>query len=362
MAISSARGADLSATNLSPTTIIRVMIVDDSITARTVLSRIIDCEPDMQVVTSATSAEKALAILETTEVDVILLDLEMPGMGGLNALPKIIETARNAQIMVVSSLTVAGAEPTIAALSLGAADTLSKPAVGKFDQLYRDSMLAKIRALGSSKLPVVRKPSPVRLASRSSAEVVAIGASTGGIHALAHFFAGLPRRLEAPILVTQHLPASLMETFARQLQVASGYEASLAKNGAPLVSGRILVAPGDAHLRVAKRDGRLVAHLSREPAESGFMPSVDPMFSSLAEALGSHSLGVVLSGMGRDGANGAAQIVTAGGSIFAQDQASSAVWGMPRVVAEAGLASAVLPPGEIATRVAACVGGAHVSK
>jgi two-component system chemotaxis response regulator CheB len=186
--------------------------------------------------------------------------------------------------------------------------------------------------------------------------VLAIGASTGGVHALANLFAGLPPKLGIPILVTQHLPPAFMPHFARQLTSASGYETVLAEEGTPVEPGRILIAPGDAHLTVGKQAGRLIVRLDRCPAASGCMPSVDPMFASLADEIGDRTLGVVLTGMGRDGAQGAARVVAAGGSILAQDEASSAVWGMPRAVIEAGLAAAVLPPHELAELIGSRLG------
>ncbi len=342
---------------------IRLMIVDDSLVARTVLKRIAEAVDDLKVVAVAGSAESALQTLHTVRVDVILLDLAMPGMGGLHALPRIIKAARGARILVVSSLTVDGAEQTLAALSQGAADTLAKPSAGTFDEGYREILLGKIRDLCGGKRqvagPVPEQPdafAPTRPVSRKPAGVLAIGASTGGIHSLANLFAALPHPLGIPILVTQHLPASFMPVFARQLKVASRYEAVVAEDDMPVVPNRIFIAPGDAHMTIVRKGGRLKIRLDRTPAASGCMPSVDPMFASLAEELGEHALGVVLSGMGRDGAEGAARIVAAGGSIFAQDEASCAVWGMPRAVAEAGLASAILPPDQIAGRIVASVG------
>lgn len=341
--------------------LIRLMVVDDSVTARTVFSRIIAREDDMELVVEAATAEEALEILTVADVDVILLDLEMPGMGGLEAMPQLIKAAPHAQIMVVSGLTVEGAEPTLAALSLGAADTLAKPRPGLFDQDYRDRLLGKIRALGG-KTPAVavpsaqaRRPAPpaLRPASAQRPQVLAIGASTGGIHALSMLFNALPRKLDMPILVTQHLPGSFMDAFARQLQQASGRAASLAADGTVLQADHILVAPGNAHMTIVESGGRLKVKLDKTPAASGCMPSVDPMFSSLADSVGARALGIVLSGMGRDGTLGAGKIAAAGGSILVQDEATCAVWGMPGSVALAGLASSVLPPEQIAGRIAA---------
>ena len=344
---------------------IRVMIVDDSATARAVFSRIIKREEDMVLAAVACTAEEGLEALRQTQVDVILLDLEMPGMGGLDALPRMIAAVPGVRIMVVSTLTVQGAEPTLAALSLGAADTLAKPQAGGFDDDYRERLIRKIRALGRTAIraarlalaaQAVRTPvAPTRRAARHPAAVVAIGASTGGIHALGQLFNAMPRRIGMPILVTQHLPASFMDALARQLQAASGREALVATEGALLVPDRILIAPGDAHLMVVKRGTDLFVKLDRRSVPTGCLPAVDPMFASLAEALGGQVLGIVLSGMGRDGTEGARRIVEAGGTIFAQDEPSSAVWGMPGSVSRAGLATTILSPAELGGRIASAV-------
>jgi two-component system, chemotaxis family, protein-glutamate methylesterase/glutaminase len=339
---------------------IRVMIVDDSLTARTVLSRIVEAEPDLEIVAKATTAEMALARLLESPADVILLDLEMPGMGGLEALPKLLERGRGVQVLVVSSLTAEGAEHTLSALSMGAADTLLKPSAGQFDLAYRGALIAKIRALGRggaepAAAVVPRAPAAPRELRKAPA-VLAIGASTGGIHAMSLLLRALPARFDLPILVTQHLPGAFMPVLARQLELASGREAQVAAGGEELIARRILVAPGDGHLIVQTKGGKLVTGIARHKVRSGCMPSVDPLFETLADAANGCAIGIVLSGMGRDGAEGAAKLAAAGGTLFAQDAATSSVWGMPRAIAEAGLAAAVLPPAEIAARLASVAG------
>jgi len=341
---------------------IRVLIVDDSLTVRTALSRMVEEAGDLSVAATAGSAETAITRLVTTPVDVILLDLEMPGMGGLEALPKLLASAAGAQVLVVSSLTEAGAEHTLAALSMGAADTMLKPRSGKFDHAYRETLIARIRALGANRVFRTRsgaEPAPLARPLRGKRpQLVAIGASTGGIHALNQFLRKLPPSFDLPILVTQHLPASFMSVFARQLEVAGARRTLIADDGTPVRRGTILVAPGHGHLIVRKSPTGLVTAISIEPASSGCMPSVDPMLASLAEACDGAALGIVLSGMGRDGAEGAAHLVRAGGTVLAQDANSSAVWGMPRAVVEAGLASAVLPPERLVGRLLETAGAA----
>lgn len=342
---------------------IRLLIVDDSLVARTALKRMVEGAAELEVVAVASTAERAFEVLCDNRVDVILLDLEMPGISGLDALPQIIANAQGARILVVSSLTLAGAEHTLTALSLGAADTLSKPQARGFHDGYAEVLVSKIRELGrvasdrhEPSLPHSQPAVAPRLSTGRPPAVLAIGASTGGVHALAKLFGRLRHPLGVPILVTQHLPPAFMPHFARQLSTASSYQTMLAVEGAAVEPDKILIAPGDAHLSFGRQGGRLVVRLEHDRASSGCMPSVDRMFGSLADEIGDRVLGVVLTGMGRDGAEGAARIVAAGGTIMAQDEASSAVWGMPRAIAEAGLASAVLPPAELADLIGASLG------
>ena len=338
---------------------IKLMIVDDSMVARAVLSRMIDADGNFEIAAIAGTAEDAIEALGQVMVDIVLLDLEMPGVGGLKALPRILRAAKGAKVLIVSSLAEDGAEETVAALALGAHDTLPKPGTGRFNGRFSEVLLGKLRELGyadRSSIPVASVPATPRTISVQSDEplrLLAIGASTGGIHALGTFFAALPDRIGVPILVTQHLPPAFMTVFARQLSIAANREAVVAEDGTRLLPDRIVVAPGEAHLMVDEVNGKLVARLLKTKASSGCMPSVDPMLSSAGAVLGAGALGVVLTGMGRDGAEGAKRLVEAGGAVMAQDEASSAVWGMPRAVADAGIACAILPPDKLARRVAA---------
>ena len=337
---------------------VKVMLVDDSLTVRTVFSRMLAKEADLSVVATASTAERGLDELRAQAVDVVLLDLEMPGMGGLEALPKILALSPSTKVLVISSLTAEGAEHTVEALRMGAADTMLKPRPGGFNDDYRDQLLGKIRALKGMGVEEVRRAS-VRPASRRAGkrpQVVAIGASTGGIHALNLFLRKLPKDFELPILITQHLPASFIPVFARQMEVASGRQAILADEGVEISRGNLVIAPGHGHMVVHRKGTRYVTGLAYHPVKSGCMPSVDPMFETLAEAYDGEVAGVLLSGMGRDGTDGAVSIVNAGGSIYAQDAHSCAVWGMPRAVTEMGLTTAALPPEELAETVLASAG------
>ena len=358
-----ARSRDRQEATRPPRRRIRLMIVDDSMVARAVLSRMIDSDGEFEIVAVAGTAEDAIEALHAVHVDVILLDLEMPGAGGLKSIPGIIAAAGGARIMIVSSQAEEGAEQTVAALALGAADTLPKPGTGRFNGRFSEILLGKLKALGHAEpqqaAAVPREltlDSRLRSTATDPISVLAIGASTGGIHALGTLFQHLPRRIGVPILITQHLPAPFMGVFARQLGVVAQREAVVAENGMELVPDRILIAPGDAHLTIDMLAGTYVVRLMNGPSSSGCLPSLDPMLASVGALFGSTSLGVVLTGMGRDGVEGAARLVACGGSILAQDAASCAVWGMPRAVLEAGLACAVMSPDKLARRIAARTG------
>ena len=341
---------------------IRLMIVDDSTVARAVLSRMVESDPAFEIAGVAGTAEDAIDALAGCRVDVVLLDLEMPGAGGLKSIPRIIAAAAGAKVMIVSSLAEDGAEHTVAALALGAADTMPKPGTGRFNGKFSEILLSKLKALGYGAPPAVaagyasqasgREPA-LRAMPSDPIQILAIGASTGGIHALGSLFHALPKRIGVPILLTQHLPMPFMPVFARQLGTIAHRPTLVAEDGMPLQADHILVAPGDSHLTLDPAKNGPVVRLTHGRSSSGCMPSVDPMLASAGVIYGSKALGIVLTGMGRDGVEGASTMVARGGSIIAQDEASCAVWGMPRAVLEAGLASAVLPPEKIARRIAA---------
>jgi len=340
---------------------IRLMIVDDSMIARSVLSRIVESDDSFELAAVAGTAEDAIDALQSVRVDTILLDLEMPGAGGLRSIPRILDSACGAHVMIVSSSADEGTEETIAALAMGAADALPKPGTGRFNGRFSEVLLSRLKALGYadvSRTPAAPPPvsvvqAPLRAMAADPIKLLAIGASTGGIHALNTFFEALPKRIGVPILVTQHLPAPFMPVFARQLAIAAKREALVAEDGMMLLPDRIIIAPGDAHLTL--RDGPVV-RLDRSASYSGCMPSLDPMFQSAATLFGAAAVAVVLTGMGRDGVQGAARLVAAGGSVLAQDESSSAVWGMPRAVLEAGLACGLMSPDKLARRVASRLG------
>jgi len=340
---------------------IRLMIVDDSTVARAVLSRMVESDPIFEITAVAGTGEDAIEALGECRVDIVILDLEMPGAGGLKSIPRIIAAAAGAKVMIVSSLADEGAEETVAALALGAADTMPKPGTGRFNGKFSEILLAKLKALGYA-VPVGANVTYASQASGPQAvlrsmpsdpiDILAIGASTGGIHALGMLFHALPKRIGVPILITQHLPLPFMPVFARQIGAIAHRHAVVAEDGMMLEPDHILLAPGDAHLTLEPAKNGAMVRLTNGRTASGCMPSVDPMLASVGAIYGTGAMGVVLTGMGRDGVEGAATLVACGGSIVAQDEASCAVWGMPRAVLDAGLASAVLPPDKIARRIA----------
>ena len=343
---------------------LRLMIVDDSAIARAVLSRMVSSQSDLEVVALAANVQEALSALQRARFDIVLLDVEMPGISGLDAIPEILKRGRGARVIVVSSMADEGAEAAVRALALGAADTLPKPGAGNFGGRFAEVLCERLRRIGPSgqgSSTVAAAPvEPLSFTLRAAPDVrlgcLALGASTGGLHALTEFLRELPQRISSPILITQHLPPVFMPYFARQIEAVSGRPAEVARDGAVLTPEHILVAPGDGHLGLEQVGNCVHVRLTTAPASSGCMPSVDTMLWSVSEVYGRAGMAVIFSGMGRDGLVGSARIVDGGGVVLVQNEQSSAVWGMPRAVAEAGLASAVLAPAELARRVGARAG------
>ncbi|MFM9829564.1 MAG: chemotaxis-specific protein-glutamate methyltransferase CheB [Sphingomonas sp.] len=339
----------------SPDGCARVLIVDDSAVARAVIGRMVDAANGFAVAAAVADVHAALAYLKGERVDIVLLDIEMPGIDGLTALPELLAAGQGAKVLVVSSSCAEGAAATIQALTLGAADTLVKPGVGNFVGRFADVLTDKLTRLADhdQRQAVAVMPAVVPRLVGNDFDVVAIGASTGGIHALGKLLRGIPASFQLPILVTQHLPATFMPYFAAQLAVLGGRPAVVAEDHMRLLRGRIYIAPGDAHMRCARFSDGVSLRLSTEKAESGCMPSVDPMLETVAEVFGARALAIVLSGMGRDGAAGAKIVAAAGGVVAAQDRATSVVWGMPGAVVNGGYAHVVIPPDEIGHLIAA---------
>ncbi|RYD99467.1 MAG: chemotaxis-specific protein-glutamate methyltransferase CheB [Sphingomonadales bacterium] len=331
----------------------RVLIIDDSVVARSVLGRMVEGTRRFAVAGAFSDVSAALRWLDKNRVDAILLDIEMPGIDGLTALPDIMHASHGAKVLVVSSSADEGAAVSVQALALGAADTLVKPGIGAFGGRFAEVLEERLSKLFEA--PADTRPKSAGynvMTPPRDFDLVAIGASTGGIHALSQFLRAIPPSFQVPILVTQHLPSSFMGYFAAQLAVLGGRPCEVAVDHMRIRPGRIIVAPGDAHMRVVRTSDGAAIRLTHEKSSSGCMPSVDPMFESVAGVFGRRALGVVLSGMGRDGCEGAGDMIDAGARVIVQDQTSSVVWGMPGAIANAGRASAVLPPDEIGRLVA----------
>jgi two-component system chemotaxis response regulator CheB len=329
------------------------MIVDDSQVARAVLSRMLAAFPEFEIVATAGDSGEALRLLAGAAVDIVLLDVEMPGESGLKALPEIVRLG--ARVLIVSAFCDGAADEAVRALAPGAAETLAKPGAEAFSGRFSDVLADRLRRMGRREA----RPEAAVPAARGESRLgcLAVGASTGGLNAVTAFLSALPARIGAPILITQHLPAVFMPFFARQVEAASGRATQIAEDGLELRADEIILAPGDSHIGLEQKGARLLVRLDRTLVRGACLPSVDVMLDSVAGAYGRSALGVMLSGMGRDGLAGSREIVARGGTMLAQDRQSCAVWGMPRVVVEAGLAEAVLPPAGLAARVADRIAG-----
>lgn len=333
----------------------RVMLVDDSIVVRSITERIIESAGGFDIVASLPTATEALVWLDKGRVDVIILDIEMPGMSGLAALPQMLAKARGARVIILSANCDEGGPAAVEALALGAADTLLKPGRGTFAGRFGETLVARVRALAASErqplpLPVSIAPAgPVEMPELGARAIAAIGigASTGGIVAINAFLQALPKRIDCPMFITQHLPGGFMTFFAEQLARATGRKVVVAEDGMRVERAHIYVAPGEAHLRLTILSGKPHIMLDRSPSPVGACPSVDPMMASMADVYGTGACAVMLSGMGRDGLEGVRDVRREGGLVLAQDVGSSVVWGMPGAVAREGLAEAVLDPEQI---------------
>ena len=327
-----------------------VVIIDDSAVVRTAMGRMVERSADLRIAASFDGAEPAIDWLKTARVDVIMLDINMPGIDGLSAMPALIAAARGAPILIVSSSAKTGAIATINALALGAADTLEKPSTG-LDSDFETMLVRRAVALARGRYAreaVTREPIALRTPPTARPDLLALGASTGGIHALEAFIAGLPADYDAPILITQHLPAAFVPFFTQQLGQRTGRTARVATGGTVIERGTLTVAPGDAHLGLERYGAQVRVSLSHDAVASRCLPSLDIMLTDVARHYADRALAVVLTGMGADGCEGARLLVDAGGHVIAQDIATSTVWGMPGAVARAGLVSRMDSPAGLA--------------
>ncbi len=338
---------------------IRIMLCDDSAVSRTALTRIIESDVGMRIVARAGDGQQALTEVtrrvSNQPIEILVLDLEMPVMDGLTAIPLLVKADPRMRILVASSMTPTGAAVALKALQLGAADYLAKPSARDDSaESFAQELLAKLR--GQAKLgrggslgalaalsSGPERRSGMRPASGGSPNLLVIGSSTGGPQALFTLMKGLGKKLRVPAVLTQHMPANFIPLLADHLGGVAGMSCRVATDGETLEPGSLLLAPGDRHLLIEATATGLRTRLSDGPAVNFCRPAVDPMFRSAADATGGRLLSVILTGMGQDGLAGTTAIVEAGGTALAQDEASSVVWGMPGAIAQAGLCHAVLP-------------------
>ncbi len=359
---------------------LRVMLVDDSVVIRGMISRWISSEPDMVVAASLRTGRDAVNQLERINPDVAVLDIEMPELDGISALPLLLAKKRNLIVIMASTLTRRNAEISFKALSLGASDYIPKPESTRESgaaETFRHDLVQKIRNLGAklrrsgTVVPSFSAPpAPDRLRepphrAHPAAEpqlvrrsfgsqnprVLLIGSSTGGPQALMSVVGEIGAVIDRfPVLITQHMPPTFTTILAEHLARASGRTASEAVDGEAVRAGHIYLAPGGRHMRVARRGAEAVIALDDGPPVNFCKPAVDPLFTSAIDVWQGAITAVILTGMGSDGTRGGKDIVAAGGSVIAQDEASSVVWGMPGAAAHAGICAAVLPLPQIAPK------------
>jgi two-component system chemotaxis response regulator CheB len=352
------------------------MVVDDSVVIRGMISRWIESEPDMVVAASLRTGLDAVNQLERVNPDVAVLDIEMPELDGISALPQMLAKKRDLIIIMASTLTRRNAEISFKALSLGASDYIPKPESTReaaAAETFRHDLIQKIRHLGAkvrraslgpplapvldrsreplARAPVAQPPLMRRPFSMLAPRALLIGSSTGGPQALMTLVTELGPVIDRfPVLITQHMPPTFTTILAEHLARASRRPAHEAIDGEIVKAGQIYLAPGGRHMRVVRHGAEAAIVLDDGPPVNFCKPAVDPLFSSAIDVWQGGILALVLTGMGSDGMRGGKEIVAAGGSVMAQDEATSVVWGMPGAAANAGICSAVLPLNQIAPK------------
>jgi len=349
---------------------IRILVVDDSVVVRRMLSDTLSADPHLEVVGAAANGNIALARIPQLNPDMVILDVEMPELDGLETLKRIRQTHLSLPVIMFSTLTQRGAAATLDALSLGASDYVAKPAnVGGVQEALehiRTELIPKVKIFGRKATdrelmtaPRLAKPAPsgskittvLRRPTAGRVEVVAIGVSTGGPNALNELFPTFPADFSVPIVVVQHMPPVFTKLLADRLKAKSQIQVEEGAPGRAVEPGRAFIAPGNYHMIVQKEDRTVRIRTNQEPPENSCRPAVDVLFRSVAQTYGAGVLGVVMTGMGQDGLRGCEQIRKAGGQVIVQDEATSVVWGMPGFVATAGLADKVLPLNELGSEI-----------
>jgi two-component system chemotaxis response regulator CheB len=339
----------------------KVVVVDDSALMRKLLSSILNSDPGLEVVATASDAYQARDKIKQTNPDVITLDVEMPKMDGITFLENLMRL-RPMPVVMVSSLTEPGAEVTLAALELGAIDFVSKPKVDIAHGLgdYAQELILKVKTAAKARPRVAESTKSREMAgvggasgvlARISAtdKLLAVGASTGGTEAVRELLDAMPPD-GPPTVITQHIHSAFVGSLAARLDKSSPMRVAEAVDGTQIVPGHAYLAPGDQHLTIRRNGAQYICRVRTGERVSGHMPSVDVLFDSVADQVGVNALGVLLTGMGADGAQGLKKIQTAGGFTVAQDEATSVVWGMPGEAVKLGAANEVLPLGKIAPR------------
>jgi two-component system chemotaxis response regulator CheB len=332
---------------------IKVLIVDDSALIRSLLSEIIRSEPEFLLVGAASDAYAARELVNQHRPDVITLDVEMPKVDGLTFLEKLMK-ARPTAVVMISSLTEQGADVTLRALELGAVDYLAKPKIdiARGIEEYRLEIIAKVKAAAQAKISRTEPCQPKKTDSlrfKTTEKVIAIGASTGGTEAIKAVLTQLP--VDSPgIVITQHMPPGFTTSFAKRLDSMCRINVIEAQGGERIMPGYAYLAPGDKHLTVVRSGADYRIQLTDGPRVSGHKPSVDVMFQSVAEAVASNALAVILTGMGKDGALGIRSIAEHGGFTMAQDEASSLIFGMPQEAIKTGCVKQIVSLDSISKR------------
>jgi len=342
---------------------IKVLIVDDSYLIRKVISDIFEKDPDIKVVGTANNGKDAVLMSKELDPDVITLDIEMPVLDGLSALKQIMSENPKPVIMV-SALTQHGADATFKALSLGAVDFIPKPSAMMSTALeeLEDLLITKVKAAVKSKLNIYKfetdanRPKLADIKAKSaikevSDKIVAIGTSTGGPTALLSIFNKFPEKFPSPVLVVQHMPEGFTNAFSNKLNSSSSLEVKEAEDGDELLSGHGYIAPGHSHMSIEKKGDKFKINIYKAAKVSGHMPSIDVLFNSVAEYAGSNSIGVIMTGMGRDGADGLLKIKQKGGYTIAQNEETSVVFGMNKAAVEIGAVNEVVPLAQIPDKI-----------
>jgi len=338
----------------------RVLVVDDSALVRRVLTDILQSDPSLEVVGAASDPYVARAEIKRLNPDVLTLDVEMPRMDGITFLSNLMRL-RPMPVVMVSSLTEQGADVTLNALELGAIDFVTKPKVDVSHGLteYAAEIIEKVKTASRARVRALQDVNCTSEASRprhqvlkdyrTTDRVIAIGASTGGTEALREVLEAMPANAPA-MVITQHIPEAFSQPFARRLNGVSAMTVCQAEDGQQILQGHAYVAPGNRHLKVVRSGAKFVCRLDDGEPVNRHKPSVDVMFRSVAEQVGRNAVGVILTGMGADGAKGLQAMKEAGAPTIAQDEATSVVWGMPGEAVKLGVVDHVLPLGRVAAQ------------